>query len=72
MLNRPLFALADQLDKRKRYRWAEQFRSATLGITNNIAEGPESSSGAEIAQLLNICRRCLLEAAKVLLALRPK
>jgi len=43
-LSRPLFALADQLDERKRYRFAEQLRAATLSITNNIAEGSGSTS----------------------------
>jgi len=32
-----LFALAEKLDAKKFYRFAEQLRAATLSITNNIA-----------------------------------
>src|SRR5687767_10397678 len=34
--------LADQLDKRRLYRYAEQLRAAGLSLTNNIAEGSGS------------------------------
>ena len=34
-----LFQLADQLEERRLFRFAEQRRAATLSITNNIAEG---------------------------------
>ena len=36
-LSSPLFELADELDSKRLYRFAEQLRSATLSITNNIA-----------------------------------
>lgn len=71
-LSRPLFALADQLDERKRYRFAEQLRAATLSITNNIAEGSGSTSDAEFAQFLNISRRSVFEVANILFVLRPE
>ena len=32
-----LFQLADELEKRRLFRFAEQLRGATLSITNNIA-----------------------------------
>jgi four helix bundle protein len=32
-----LFTLADQLETRRLFRFAEQLRGATLSITNNIA-----------------------------------
>src|SRR2546423_641801 len=34
--------LADSLDKRRLYRYAEQLRAAGLSLTNNIAEGAGS------------------------------
>jgi hypothetical protein len=34
-----LFQLADQLEKQRLFRFAEQSRGAVLSITNNIAEG---------------------------------
>ena len=39
-----LFKVADTLDQRKYYRFAEQLRAATLSISNNIAEGSGSDS----------------------------
>ena len=36
--------LADQLEQRRLFRFAEQLRGATLSITNNIAEGSGSLS----------------------------
>ena len=49
----PLFAIAEELDGRKQFRWAEQLRAAVLSITNNIAEGSGSYSKSEFAQFLN-------------------
>ena len=34
-----LHLLADELDKKRLYRYAEQLRAAGLSLTNNIAEG---------------------------------
>jgi four helix bundle protein len=44
-----LFNLAGKLDKRRFFRFAEQLRSATLSITNNIAEGSGSVSDTDFA-----------------------
>lgn len=35
-----LFDLADELDRKRFFRFAEQLRAATLSITNNIALRP--------------------------------
>jgi hypothetical protein len=35
--------IADRLDKRRLYRYAEQLRAAGLSISNNIAEGSGST-----------------------------
>ena len=59
--------LADQLDKRRLYRYAEQLRGAGLSLTNNIAEGSGSAHVQEFKQFLNISRRSLFEDASMLL-----
>lgn len=59
--------LADALDKRRLYRYAEQLRAAGLSLTNNIAEGSGSSHTQEFKQYLNIARRSVFEDASMLL-----
>ena len=59
--------LADQLDKRRLYRYAEQLRAAGLSLTNNIAEGSGSLHVQEFKQFLNISRRSLFEDASMLM-----
>ncbi|MCH7226449.1 four helix bundle protein [Haloferula sp. A504] len=66
-ISRPLFELADQLENRRKFRWAEQLRAAVLSITNNIAEGSGSFSKAELAQFLNFARRSVFETANILM-----
>jgi len=62
-----LFKLADKLDERRYYRFAEQLRAATLSITNNIAEGSGSVSDTDFANFLNIARRSIFEVANMLI-----
>ena len=59
--------LADTLDKRRLYRYAEQLRGAGLSLTNNIAEGSGSTHVQEFKQFLNIARRSLFEDASMLM-----
>jgi four helix bundle protein len=59
--------LADRLDKRRLYRYAEQLRGAGLSLTNNIAEGSGSTHTQEFKQFLNITRRSLFEDASMLM-----
>ena len=59
--------LADKLETRKLYRYAEQLRAAGLSMPNNIAEGAGSIHPAEFKQFLNIARRSLFEDASMLL-----
>jgi four helix bundle protein len=59
--------IAERLDKRRLYRYAEQLRSAGLSISNNIAEGSGSVHKQEFIQFLNITRRSLFEDASMLL-----
>lgn len=62
-----LHQLAERLDNRKFYRYAEQLRAAGLSLPNNIAEGSASPHVKEFQQFLNITRRSLFEDASMLL-----
>jgi four helix bundle protein len=66
-LSRPLFKLAEKLDERRFYRFAEQLRSASLSISNNIAEGSGSASEIDFANFLNIGLRSVFEVANMLM-----
>jgi four helix bundle protein len=68
-LSPALFTLADQLEQRRLFRFAEQLRGATLSITNNIAEGSGSLSEIDFANFLNTARRSTFEVANVLTVL---
>jgi four helix bundle protein len=59
--------LAEQLEKRRLYRYAEQLRAAGLSLPNNIAEGSGSVHVPEFKQFLNISRRSLFEDASMLM-----
>ena len=69
---RELFEIADILERRKLYRWAEQLRSAGMSMPNNIAEGSGSYSGSEFAHFLNIARRSSFECANILIILNKE
>lgn len=60
-----LFDCADMADSKKKYKFAEQLRAATMSITNNIAEGSGSFSDKEFASFLNISRRSVFECANI-------
>lgn len=62
-----LFDIADDLEKKKLFRFAEQVRGAGLSISNNIAEGCGSHSDKEFAQFLNIARRSTFENANMII-----
>ncbi len=62
-----LHRLAEDLEKRHLYRYAEQLRGAGLSLTNNIAEGSGSSHTREFQQYLNIARRSFFEDASMLM-----
>lgn len=61
-----LSRLADGLEEKRRYKWAEQLRGAALSISNNIAEGAGSASDKEFAQFLNFAKRSAFEDANML------
>jgi four helix bundle protein len=59
--------IADALEARKRYRFAEQLRSAALSISNNIAEGSGSGSKKDFRHFLNMAHRSGFECANMVL-----
>jgi four helix bundle protein len=65
-----LGGLADCLEEKRRYRYAEQLRAAALSISNNIAEGSGSNSNNEFRNFLNFARRSTFECASMLLMFR--
>lgn len=67
-----LFDIADGLEKKRLYRFAEQLRAAGMSMSNNIAEGSGSSSNREFKQFLNIARRSTFENANILVLLEMK
>lgn len=68
-IDRKLFQLAEELEKRHLFRFAEQLRAAGLSITNNIAEGSGSASDTDFANFLNMSRRSVFEVANILMLL---
>jgi four helix bundle protein len=67
-----LFDIADGLDQKRLYRFAEQLRGAGMSAPNNIAEGSGSSSKKEFIQFLNIARRSTYENANILILLEKR
>lgn len=67
-----LFDIADSLEQKKLYRFAEQLRGAGMSMSNNIAEGSGSSSKKEFHQFLNIARRSTFENANILILLHKR
>jgi four helix bundle protein len=67
-----LFDIANTLEEKKLYRFAEQLRGAGMSISNNIAEGSGSNSKKEFYQFLNIARRSTFENANILILLQKR
>lgn len=67
-----LFDIADELEERRLYRFAEQLRGAGMSMSNNIAEGSGSSSKKEFNQFLNIAKRSTFENANILIILKNR
>jgi len=67
-----LFDIADDLEKRKFYRFAEQLRAAGMSMSNNIAEGSGSSSKKDFANFLNIAKRSTFENANIIIVLKRR
>ena len=67
-----LFDIAEILEKKRLYRFAEQLRGAAISAPNNIAEGSGSSSKKEFIQFLNVGRRSTYENANILILLEKR
>jgi len=67
-----LFDIADKLESRRFYKFAEQLRSSGLSMSNNIAEGSGSNSKREFSNFLNIARRSTFENANVLVVMEKR
>ena len=67
-----LFDVADELEKKRLFRFAEQLRAAGMSMSNNIAEGSGSVSNKEFKQFLNVARRSTFENANILILLHKR
>lgn len=67
-----LFDIADHLEDKKLFRFAEQLRGASMSLTNNIAEGSGSNSDKEFKSFLNFARRSTFEIANILIILNRR
>jgi four helix bundle protein len=67
-----LYDIADFLEGKKLFRFAEQLRGAGLSISNNIAEGSGSTSNKEFDQFLNYARRSVYECANIIIILQRR
>ena len=60
-----LFDIADGLEQKHLFRFAEQLRAAGMSMSNNIAEGLGSEWKKEFKNFLNIARRSAFENANI-------
>ena len=67
-----LFDIADDLEKKKLFRFAEQLRGSGMSVSNNIAEGSGSSSKKDFKNFLNFARRSVFENANILIILERR
>ena len=67
-----LFNIADDLEQKRLYRFADQLRGAGMSMSNNIAEGSGSSFKKEFRQFLNMARRSTFENANILILLQRR
>jgi four helix bundle protein len=67
-----LFDIADRLEAKKLFRFAEQLRGSGMSMSNNIAEGSGSLSQREFVNFLNIARRSTFENANILILLERR
>jgi four helix bundle protein len=67
-----LFDVADGLEQKRLYRFADQLRGSAMSMSNNIAEGSGSLSKKEFGQFLNIARRSTFENANILILLQRR
>jgi len=64
--------LAEILENKKKFRFAEQLNGAALSISNNIAEGSGSNSDREFSRFLDYSHRSCFENANILIVLHRR
>ncbi len=62
-----LFDIADELEKLKRFRFADQLFGAGMSMSNNISEGSGSYSNKDFANFLKFSRRSVFECANIVI-----
>ena len=67
-----LFDIADDLESKKFFRFAEQLRAAGMSVSNNIAEGSGSDSKKDFANFLNMAKRSTFENANIVIILEKR
>ena len=67
-----LFDIADELEQKRLYRFAEQLRASGMSMSNNIAEGSGSSSDNEFTRFLDIAKKSTFENANILIILHRR
>jgi four helix bundle protein len=67
-----LFDIADELERKHLFRFAEQLRGAGMSMSNNIAEDSGSEWKKEFKNFLNIARRSAFENANILILLNGR
>jgi four helix bundle protein len=67
-----LLVLAERLEAKRLYRFADQLRGSALSMSNNIAEGSGSSSKRDFSNFLNMARRSTFENANVIFVLEKR
>ena len=67
-----LFDIADDLEKRKLFRFAGQIRGAGMSISNNIAEGSGSRSKKVFIQYLEHARNSAFENANIVILMNRR
>ena len=66
------FDLADELEQKKLYRFADQCRGVGMSIPNNISESTGTNMKGEQTQLLRYSKRECFEGANILVLLEKK
>lgn len=67
-----LLDIADHLEQKKLFRFAEQLRGAAMSMSNNIAEGSGSTSTRDFRNFLDIARKSAFENANILIILNRR
>jgi len=67
-----LLDVAENLEKKRLYRFAEQLRGAAMSAPDNIAEGSGSSFKKEFIHFLNMARRSTYENANIVILLERR